>query len=90
MAMRRLQGTIGRRKTETDEPEAQHATRPPPHMVVPPDDRALGAVEAAGSERPGSHDAVAGSFHTIVSRFLSPEGLLVGITFTPSMRDEKT
>ncbi len=25
----------------------------------------------------------------IVSRFLSPEGLLVGITFTPSMRDEK-
>jgi hypothetical protein len=26
----------------------------------------------------------------IVSRFLSPEGLLLGITFTPSMRDEKT
>ena len=25
----------------------------------------------------------------IVSRFLSPEGLLVGITFTPSMRDRK-
>ena len=25
----------------------------------------------------------------IVSRFLSPEGLLLGITFTPSMRDEK-
>ena len=25
-----------------------------------------------------------------VSRFLSPEGLLLGITFTPSMRDEKT
>jgi hypothetical protein len=25
----------------------------------------------------------------IVSRFLSPEGLLIGITFTPSMRDEK-
>ena len=24
-----------------------------------------------------------------VSRFLAPEGLLVGITFTPSMRDEK-
>ena len=24
----------------------------------------------------------------IVSRFLAPEGLLVGITFTPSMRDE--
>jgi hypothetical protein len=23
-----------------------------------------------------------------VSRFLSPEGLLVGIAFTPSMRDE--
>jgi hypothetical protein len=23
-----------------------------------------------------------------VSRFLSPEGLLVGITFTPSMREE--
>jgi hypothetical protein len=26
----------------------------------------------------------------IVSRFLSPEGLVLGITFTPSMRDEKT
>jgi hypothetical protein len=26
----------------------------------------------------------------IVSRFLSPEGLLLGITFTPSMRAEKT
>jgi hypothetical protein len=26
----------------------------------------------------------------LVSRFLSPEGLLLGITFTPSMRDEKT
>jgi catechol 2,3-dioxygenase-like lactoylglutathione lyase family enzyme len=25
----------------------------------------------------------------IVSRFLSPEGLLLGVTFTPSMRDEK-
>jgi hypothetical protein len=25
----------------------------------------------------------------IVSRFLSPEGLLLGITFTPSMRDKK-
>jgi len=25
----------------------------------------------------------------IVSRFLSPEGLLLGITFTPSMRDAK-
>ena len=25
----------------------------------------------------------------IVSRFLSPEGLLIGITFTPSMRDQK-
>jgi|SRR5690348_5772461 len=25
----------------------------------------------------------------IVSRFLGPEGLLVGITFTPSMREEK-
>ncbi len=25
----------------------------------------------------------------IVSRFLSPEGLMVGITFTPSMRDQK-
>lgn len=25
----------------------------------------------------------------IVSRFLSPEGLLLGITFTPSMREEK-
>ena len=24
-----------------------------------------------------------------VSRFLAPEGLLVGITFTPSLRDEK-
>ena len=24
-----------------------------------------------------------------VSRFLSPEGLLVGVTFTPSLRDEK-
>jgi hypothetical protein len=26
----------------------------------------------------------------IVSRFLSPEGLLLGITFTPSMREERT
>ncbi|HEY8089802.1 MAG TPA: VOC family protein [Polyangiaceae bacterium] len=26
----------------------------------------------------------------VVSRFLSPEGLLLGITFTPSMRDEKS
>lgn len=25
----------------------------------------------------------------IVSRFLSPEGLLIGITFTPSMREQK-
>ena len=25
----------------------------------------------------------------IVSRFLAPEGLLIGITYTPSMRDEK-
>jgi hypothetical protein len=25
----------------------------------------------------------------VVSRFISPEGLLVGITFTPSMRDQK-
>lgn len=25
-----------------------------------------------------------------VSRFLSPEGLLVGLTFTPSMREQKT
>jgi hypothetical protein len=25
----------------------------------------------------------------IVSRFISPEGLLVGITFTPSMREKK-
>ena len=25
----------------------------------------------------------------IVSRFISPEGLLLGITFTPSMREEK-
>lgn len=25
----------------------------------------------------------------VVSRFISPEGLLVGITFTPSMREEK-
>lgn len=25
----------------------------------------------------------------IVSRFISPEGLLVGLTFTPMMRDEK-
>ncbi len=25
----------------------------------------------------------------VVSRFLSPEGLLVGVTFTPSMRDQK-
>lgn len=25
----------------------------------------------------------------IVSRFITPEGLLVGITFTPSMREEK-
>ena len=25
----------------------------------------------------------------IVSRFLSPEGLLVGVTFTPSMREKK-
>ncbi len=24
-----------------------------------------------------------------VSRFLSPEGMLVGITFTPSMREER-
>jgi len=24
-----------------------------------------------------------------VSRFITPEGLLVGITFTPSMREEK-
>jgi hypothetical protein len=24
-----------------------------------------------------------------VSRFMSPEGLLVGITFTPSMRQQK-
>ena len=24
-----------------------------------------------------------------VSRFISPEGLLVGVTFTPSMREEK-
>jgi len=24
-----------------------------------------------------------------VSRFLSPEGLLVGVTFTPSLREEK-
>ena len=26
----------------------------------------------------------------IVSRFLSPEGLLLGITLTPSMREERT
>ena len=26
----------------------------------------------------------------IVSRFLSPEGLVLGVTFTPSMRGEKT
>ena len=25
----------------------------------------------------------------IVSRFISPEGLLVGVTFTPSMREQK-
>lgn len=25
----------------------------------------------------------------IVSRFIAPEGLLAGITFTPSMREEK-
>jgi uncharacterized glyoxalase superfamily protein PhnB len=25
----------------------------------------------------------------VVSRFISPEGLLVGITFTPSMREQK-
>ena len=25
----------------------------------------------------------------IVSRFISPEGLLVGVTFTPMMRGEK-
>jgi hypothetical protein len=25
----------------------------------------------------------------IVGRFISPEGLLVGITFTPSMREKK-
>jgi hypothetical protein len=24
-----------------------------------------------------------------VSRFISPEGLLVGVTFTPAMRDKK-
>ena len=26
----------------------------------------------------------------VVSRFLSPEGLLVGVTFTPMMRDKQT
>ena len=26
----------------------------------------------------------------VVSRFLSPEGLLVGVTLTPSLRDEKS
>jgi hypothetical protein len=25
----------------------------------------------------------------IVSRFISPEGLLVGVTFTPALREEK-
>jgi len=25
----------------------------------------------------------------IVSRFISPEGLLLGITFTPAMREQK-
>jgi hypothetical protein len=25
----------------------------------------------------------------VVSRFLSPEGLMIGVTFTPSMRDQK-
>jgi hypothetical protein len=29
------------------------------------------------------------SWGQTVSRFISPEGLLVGITFTPSMREEK-
>lgn len=29
------------------------------------------------------------SWGQIVSRFISPEGLLVGITFTPSMREQK-
>ena len=26
----------------------------------------------------------------IVSRFISPEGLLVGVTFTPSMREQNS
>jgi hypothetical protein len=61
------------------------------------DDQAIeksGALSATigSGEQPGlapQRQATQRSFGRVVTRLLSPEGLLVGITFTPQMRKEK-
>ena len=47
---------------------------------------ATAALEAGGYRMLVKNERTLGQ---IVSRFLSPEGLLVGITFTPTMREKK-
>ena len=50
-------------------------------------ERATAALEARGCRMLVNNKKE--PWGQIVSRFLSPEGLLLGITYTPSMRDEK-
>ena len=50
-------------------------------------DRATAALESAGYRMLVKNKKE--PWEQIVSRFLSPEGLLVGITFTPWMREQK-
>lgn len=50
-------------------------------------ERATAALESAGYRMLVKNKKE--PWGQVVSRFISPEGLLVGITFTPSMREQK-
>jgi hypothetical protein len=50
-------------------------------------EKATAALESAGYRMLVKNKKEA--WGQIVSRFISPEGLLVGVTFTPSMREQK-
>jgi hypothetical protein len=64
---------------------------PAPHAWLEFDvdsvDRATAALESAGYRMLVKNKKE--PWGQVVSRFISPEGLLVGITFTPSMREQK-
>ena len=50
-------------------------------------EKATGALDSAGYRMLVKNKKE--PWGQIVSRFISPEGLLVGVTFTPSMREQK-